>query len=115
MIVDDELFFRELLRELLIGEGLTVVAEGGDGDEAVAKYRLHRPDLTIMDIFMPGKNGIEATREIVALDGNAKVLICSGVGYDDDMDAAIQAGAKGIILKPFYPAEVMEVVNKVLG
>lgn len=115
MIVDDELFFRELLRDILEKEGFTVVAEAADGNEAVAKYRTYRPDITIMDIFMPGENGINATKEIMALDANAKVLICSGVGYDEDVQAAFQAGAKDLILKPFFPNEVMDVVNKALG
>ncbi len=115
MIVDDELFFRELLRDMLEKEGFTIVAEATDGAEAVAKYRDHRPEITIMDIFMPGENGIDATREIVSFDENAKVLICSGIGYDDDIEAAMKAGARGIIVKPFFPAEVMETIAKVMG
>ena len=115
MIVDDELFFRELLRDMLEREGFTIVAEATDGAEAVAKYRELHPEVTVMDIFMPGENGIDATREIVAFDPNAKVLICSGVGYDDDIDAALQAGARGIIYKPFMPAEVFDSIAKVTG
>jgi len=115
MIVDDELFFREVLRDILTQGGFTVVAEIADGSEAVAKYRLHRPAITIMDIFMPGKNGIEATQEIVSIDKDAKVLICSGVGFDEDIEAAYQAGARGVILKPLIPVEIMETINKVLG
>ena len=115
MIVDDELFFRELLRDMLVKEGFTIIAEATDGAEAVEKYRELRPEITIMDIFMPGQNSIDATREIVTFDENAKVLICSGVGYDDDIAAATQAGARGIIFKPFFPAEVMETIAKVTG
>ena len=88
LVVDDELFFRGLLRDILEKNGYSVIAEASDGIDAVAQFRLHRPDLTIMDIFMPEGNGIESTREIRALDRNARVLICSGVGYDDDIDAA---------------------------
>ena len=115
MIVDDELFFRELLRDMLEKEGFTVIGEATDGAEAVAKYRELRPDITIMDIFMPGENGIDATREIVSFDATAKVLICSGVGYDDDIAAALQAGAKGIVFKPFMPTEVLDSIAKVTG
>ena len=114
MIVDDELFFRELLRDMLEKEGFTIIAEATDGADAVAKYRELRPEITIMDIFMPGQNGIDATREIVSFDEKARVLICSGVGYDDDIEAATQAGARGIIFKPFFPAEVMETIAKVM-
>jgi two-component system chemotaxis response regulator CheY len=115
LLVDDELFFRELLRDILTKEGFTVVADAAEGSDAVEKFRNFRPAITIMDIFMPEKNGIDATREIIALDGNAKVLVCSGVGYDEDVEAAYQAGARGLILKPFFTDEVMDAINKVLA
>jgi len=114
MIVDDELFFRGLLRDILESNGFSVTAEASDGIEAVRQYRANRPDITIMDIFMPDGNGIEATREILSLDRNARVIICSGVGYDDDIEAAYQAGARGIIYKPFYPDEVLKGIAKAL-
>jgi two-component system, chemotaxis family, chemotaxis protein CheY len=115
LIVDDELFFRGLLRDILEQNGYSVIAEASDGIDAVAQFRLHRPDLTIMDIFMPEGNGIESTREIRSLDRNARVLICSGVGYDDDIDAALEAGARDIIYKPFMPDEVIGCVEKALA
>ena len=71
MIVDDELFFRTLLREILEKQGMIVVAEAVNGRDAVEKYRQHRPDVTIMDIVMPEMHGIDATREIIAADAHA--------------------------------------------
>ncbi len=115
MIVDDEVFFRGLLRDILEEEGFTVVAEAADGVEAIEKYKLHRPDITFMDIFMPNKNGIDATREIVSSDRNANVLICSGVGFDTDVDYALQAGARDIVYKPFSSSEIMEAIYKLMG
>ena len=115
MIVDDELFFRELMRDILTNAGFTIVAEAVDGGEAVEKYRAHRPAVIIMDIFMPGTNGIEATREIVSFDNNARVLICSGVGYDENVEAALKAGAREVIFKPFIPEEVMLAIDKALA
>lgn len=115
MIVDDELYFRTLLRDILETSGYTIVAEATDGNDAVEKYRQFRPEVTIMDIFMPGKHGIDATKEIMALDGNARILICSGVGFDDDVAAARAAGAKAVILKPFIPVEVTEAINTAMG
>jgi two-component system chemotaxis response regulator CheY len=114
LIVDDELFFRGLLRDILVSNGFSVVSEAADGVEAVRQFRAHRPDLTIMDIFMPDGNGIEATREILALEPDSRVIICSGVGYDDDIEAALQAGARDIIYKPFYPDEVLKSIAKAL-
>jgi len=115
MIVDDELFFRKMLREILEQQGFPVVAEAANGIEAITEYRLHRPEITIMDIFMPEKNGIEALKEIVAMDRNARVLMYTGVGFDEDIEVAMRAGAKEVILKTFSPEEVTEVINRVMG
>lgn len=115
LIVDDEQFFRLVLGKILAEEGYTVVAEASDGDAAVLKYREFAPSLVFMDIYMPSKNGIEAIREIISIDANAKILICSGTGYEDDINAALKAGAKGVIFKPFYDEEVLETVRNVLA
>jgi two-component system chemotaxis response regulator CheY len=114
LVVDDEQFFRQVLRDMLQKDGFRVVAEASSGEEAVEKFRQFAPELVLMDIYMPDMNGIEATREIMALAPTARILICSGTGYDDDINAAIQAGARGIIYKPFFEAEVMETINTLL-
>ncbi len=115
MIVDDEVFFRKILREMLEKEGLTVVAEAVDGIDAVKSFKEYRPGLTLMDIYMPNKSGMDATKEILSIDGNAKVVICSGQGYDEDARASLAAGARYVILKPFIKDEVLEIVNRVMG
>jgi two-component system chemotaxis response regulator CheY len=115
MIVDDELYFRQLLRDILVEAGFTIVAEASSGTEAIDEYRNHRPEITIMDIFMPGENGIDAIKEIISFDKNAKILIYTGMGFDDDADVALKAGAKEVILKTFSPEEVTVVINKVLA
>lgn len=115
LIVDDEQFFRQVLGKMLADAGYTVVAEASDGDAAVLKYREFTPSLVFMDIYMPSKNGIEAIRDIISIDANAKILICSGTGYEDDINAALKAGARGVIFKPFYDEEVMETVRTVLA
>ena len=114
LIVDDEAFFRKVLRDVLEKIGFTVVAEAANGNEAVEQFRAHRPHVTIMDIYMPEKNGIDATRDMVAIDPNAKVLVASASDYDCDTQAAFDAGAKGSLLKPFAPKEVYEGIKKVL-
>lgn len=114
LIVDDEIFFRQVLRDVLDKIGFTVVGEAADGDEAVEKYRALRPHIVIMDIYMPDKNGIDATREMVALDKNARVLVASASDFDCDTQAALDAGAKAILMKPFVPREVYDAVRKIL-
>ena len=115
MIVDDELFFRLMLRDILVTAGFTIVAEAANGIEAVDEYRKHRPDITIMDIFMPEENGIFAIKEIISFDKNAKILIYTGIGFDEDIEVAMRAGAKEVILKSFSPEEVTAIVNKMLS
>lgn len=115
MIVDDEVFFRGLLRDILTKEGFNVIAEAANGADAVALYRQHKPDLVLMDIYMPEQSGIESTRDIMGIDPQAKILICSGVGYDQDLDAALQAGARGVVYKPFFDEEVLENIKKALA
>lgn len=114
MIVDDELFFRGLLRDILTKAGLTVVTDAANGTDAVALYRQHSPAIVLMDIYMPEKSGIEATREIMAIDPQARILICSGVGYDQDLEAALQEGARGVVYKPFFDEEVLDIIRKTL-
>lgn len=115
MIVDDSLFMRKMLRGILEEDGYQVIAEAADGIEAVAKYQEFRPDITTMDIVMPTKNGIEALTEIMALDGKAKVVMCSAIGQEALTQTAHAAGAKDFILKPFNPERVKEVIKRIAG
>jgi len=115
LIVDDEVFFRKVLRDIIGKIGFTIVGEAADGDQAVRQYVALRPHIVIMDIYMPEKNGIQATQEMIALNKNANVLICSASDYDSDTQAALDVGAKAILKKPFVPREIYETVKRVLG
>lgn len=113
MIVDDSLFMRKMLRDILEEEGYEVAAEASDGDEAVARYREFRPDLTTLDIVMPNKTGIEALKEIMTVDPSARVVMCSAMGQESLTSAAAEAGAKAFIVKPFNPELVARVLKEV--
>ncbi|HJV35060.1 response regulator [Geomonas sp.] len=113
MIVDDSLFMRKMLRDILEEEGYEVVAEASDGEEAVAKFREFRPELTTLDIVMPNKTGIEALKDIMALDPAARVVMCSAMGQESLTTAAAEAGAKAFIVKPFNPELVARVIKEV--
>lgn len=115
LIVDDEIFFRKVLRDIIGKIGFTIVGEAENGDQAVQQFVALRPHIVIMDIYMPEKNGIEATREMVALIKSANVLIASASDYDSDTQAAMDVGAKAILKKPFVPREIYEAVKRVLG
>ncbi len=114
MIVDDSEVARILLRDILEECGYTVVAEAADGVEAVEKYGVLRPLVTIMDVKMPRMGGIEAAREILALNGNARVLMCSSTDGGSLLAASAEAGASGVVYKPFLPEQVVEAIEAVL-
>lgn len=114
LIVDDERFFRDALKATIGKIGFTVVAEAANGREAVAMFLAHRPHITIMDLYMPGKNGLDATREIMAIDKQARILSCSASDCASDTQAALKVGAKGIIRKPYQAREIYETVRSLL-
>ena len=115
LIVDDAVFMRNMIRDIFTSGGFQVVGEAANGLEAVEKFRELRPDLTTMDIVMPFKSGIEATREIIKSDAKAVIVMCSALGQESLVMEAIEAGASDFIVKPFKSEDVLSVVRKVLG
>ncbi|WP_103534692.1 response regulator transcription factor [Streptomyces sp. SM11] len=100
LIVDDQMMVREGFSVLLNAmPGITVVGEAVDGHQALAQVAALRPDVVLMDIRMPEMNGIEATREIVARDADAKVLVLTTFDLDEYVYQALRAGASGFLLK----------------
>src|SRR4051794_41792937 len=100
LIVDDALFMRNTLRDIFTGAGFAVAGEADDGVQAVNLFRELKPDLVTMDIVMPYKSGIDATREIVQLDPSAVGIMCSALGQESLVMEAIEAGAPHFIFKP---------------
>ncbi len=115
LVCDDAIFMRTMISDILTGAGYEVVGEAETGLQAIERYRELRPDLVTMDIVMPDMGGIEAVREIIKSDPDAKILMCSAMGQQALVVEAIQAGAKDFVVKPFQPARVLEAVQRVLG
>jgi two-component system chemotaxis response regulator CheY len=115
LVVDDAVFMRNLIRDIFASGGFDVVGEAANGLEAVERYKELAPDLTTMDIVMPFKSGIEATREIVRHDPRAIIVMCSALGQESLVMEAIEAGASDFVVKPFKGEDVLGVVRKVLG
>jgi two-component system, chemotaxis family, chemotaxis protein CheY len=115
LIVDDASFMRNMIREIFVTAGYEVVGEASHGEEAVQRYQELKPDLTTMDIVMPYKNGVEATREIVRANPGAVVIICSALGQEAQVLEALEAGATDFVVKPFRAEDVLAVVRKALG
>ncbi|MDY0235522.1 MAG: response regulator [Gudongella sp.] len=115
LIVDDAIFMRMKLRDILEKGGFEVVAEGQNGLEAVDKYKTEMPDIVTLDITMPEMDGITALKEIKIIDPAAKVIMCSAMGQQSMVMDAIQAGASDFIVKPFESERVLQSVNKIIG
>jgi two-component system chemotaxis response regulator CheY len=115
LIVDDAIFMRKMISEILVENGMEVVGEADTGAKAVEKYAELRPDLVTMDIIMPEMNGIDAVRKILAFDSKAKIVMCSALGQQALVQEAIVAGAKDFLIKPFNAARVIEVIAKVFN
>ncbi|GAA1568760.1 response regulator transcription factor [Actinomadura kijaniata] len=113
MLADDQPLIRAGLRTLIADQpGLTVVGEAGDGAEAVRLAAGLRPDLVVMDIRMPGMDGIAATRRIVAA-GTAKVLVLTTFDDDEYVHAALRAGASGFLVKDMALEDILGAVRVV--
>ncbi len=115
MIVDDAIFMRKVLREILSEHGYEIAGEVGRGNEVVDKFKELRPDLVTLDIMLPGNDGIEALKALMIHEKGAKVIMISSLGQDELVDEALKAGAKGFIVKPFIPSQVIGVIKKVVG
>jgi len=114
LIADDAAFMREMLRDILGQAGFEVCAEAADGNEAVACFEEHEPDLVTLDIVMPRKSGLDALREIIGRDPDACVVMCSALGQEALVMEALESGAKDFVVKPFKADHVIEVLNKAL-
>jgi two-component system chemotaxis response regulator CheY len=115
LIVDDAAFMRMMVKENLKKSGYTEFAEAGNGEEALAQYAQIRPDLVLLDITMPVKDGITALQEIKAQDPNAKVVMCSAMGQENMVIEAVKLGALDFIVKPFKPERLLQTVKNILG
>lgn len=114
LIADDASFMRQMIREILEPEGFEIVAEAADGLEAVTQYQAVQPDLVTMDIVMPKRSGIDAVRDILELDPQAQVVMCSALGQETLVTEALQAGARDFIVKPFQPDAVVETLRRLV-
>ena len=113
LLVDDHELVRRGVRAFLeTQEGITVVAEAGGGEEAVRLAAEHAPDVALMDLIMPGMDGVEATRRLVARSPRTKVVMLTSYHDDEHIFPAIRAGALSYVLKEVGPDELADAVRK---
>ncbi|MEW5817757.1 MAG: response regulator [Spirochaetota bacterium] len=112
LIVDDLLFMRTVLRDILEQTGFRVVGEADNGAAAVESYKRMKPDIVLLDITMPVMDGITALKKIKKNDPHAKIIMCSALGQQEYIIKAIQLGAKDFIVKPFSPERIVSAVSR---
>jgi len=113
MVVDDHPMWRDAVERDLTAEGFDVVAVASDGREALRRFPAARPDLVVLDLQIPEPDGVAVTAEVVALDPGVRVLILSASGEQEDVLAAVKAGATGYLVKSASRAELVEACTRV--
>jgi DNA-binding NarL/FixJ family response regulator len=114
MIVDDHPIVRQGFAGMIATEpNMQVVAEAKDGEQAVELFRKHRPDITLMDLRMPGMTGVQAIAEIRKEFPNSRIIVLTTYDGDEDIYRALQAGAQGYLLKDMYCDQILDAINTV--
>ena len=114
LLADDHAVVRQGLRALLEAEGdIAVVGEAENGRQAVAQAKKTLPDVVVMDVAMPGMNGLEATRQIVRNIPMSKVLVLTSYGDDDCVTQLVEAGAAGYLVKQTAAADLLKAIREV--
>ncbi len=114
LIVDDATVVRLMLKKALNAD-FDIVGEATNGVEALAKYKELKPDLVTMDITMPEADGIQATKDIIAFDEDAKIVMMSGIDQKEMLTQAIKAGASSYIVKPFEKDRIVSTLYEIIG
>ena len=116
LVSDDSILARKQLKDVIVKRVPDAVfIEAANGQEAIDKFKAEKPDMVFLDIVMPVKDGIEATKGIIEIDEKADIIIVSSVGTKMQLKAAIEAGARDFIQKPMNPTQVLGVLESHLG
>ena len=113
MLVDDSRFACEEMKRQMDGTEFLVVACCRDAEDAMAEYENKLPDVVVMDIVLPGIDGIEATRQLLEKYPSAAVVVASSLAYDETVDAARKIGAQSFLFKPVQKEQLLEVLQAV--
>lgn len=112
LVVDDAAFMRVSIKNMISKHDFEVVGEAENGAIAVEKYKELNPDIVTLDITMPEMNGLEALKEIMKINPNAVVVMCSALGQESMVREAVVSGAKGFVVKPFKEDVIVSALQK---
>jgi len=113
VLADDHPIVLDGLKQLFLGEGFTVLASCTDGEQALAAVRAHRPDVLVLDLRLPGKDGLEVLREMAGDKLATRVVVLTAMLDEDQLLEAVRLGASGVILKEMSPHLLVKCVQKV--
>ena len=111
LICDDSMFARKKLNMTIAALGVKEIYEASDGEEAISKYKEHKPDVVFMDIVMPKVTGIDALRQIIEFDPDAKIVMASSVGTQGHLKEALKAGAADFLQKPISDEDTKAILE----
>ena len=115
VIADDSRFMRTFIKKALEADDFTIVGEAENGEEAVELYKKHTPDLTILDVTMEKKSGVEAAREIKGINKDAVIVMCSAMGQKPIIEESIHIGVSNFIVKPFTPDKLLHMILETMA
>lgn len=113
IVIDDAIFIREIIRQIVEKDDeIELIGEAEDGLQGVKLVLEKKPHVVLMDIVMPQKSGIEATKEILKKRPETKIIACSTLDQDNMIQQATEAGCCDYVVKPFNPTQIIESVKK---
>jgi two-component system chemotaxis response regulator CheY len=115
LVVDDANFMRMIVKDTLTPHGFEICGEAINGNEAVQLYEQLKPDLVTMDITMREKDGLEAARDILTKDPNARIVMVTALGQEKMLLDSLALGVKDFVVKPFEPERIVSAVEKALA
>lgn len=115
LVVDDANFMRMIVKDTLTPHGFEICGEATNGNEAVQQYSNLKPDLVTMDITMREKDGVEAAREILSQDPNARIVMVTALGQEKMLLDCMSIGVRDFVVKPFEPKRIISAVEKALS
>ena len=115
LVVDDAELMRVIVKDALVPKGFEIAGEALNGEEAVTKYAELKPDVVTMDITMKVKDGLEAAKEILASDPNARIVMVTALGQDKMLLDSIASGVRDFVVKPLTQERLLSAVQKALA
>jgi len=115
LVVDDANFMRMIVKDTLTPKGFEICGEAANGNEAVRQYERLKPDLVTMDITMKEKDGVDAAREILTKDPNARIVMVTALGQEKLLLDCLSLGVKDFVVKPFEAQRIVSAVQKALS